>query len=871
MSLALGTRLGPYEILMAIGAGGMGEVYRAKDAKLGREVAIKILPEAFATDPERLARFEREAKVLAALNHPNIAQIYGVEEHALVMELVEGETLKGPLPIQTALGYAKQIADALEAAHEKGIVHRDLKPANIKITPAGVVKVLDFGLATAVEDPAPSTDPPNSPTLTMRGTRVGVILGTAAYMAPEQARGHAADRRADVWGFGVVLYEMLSGKAAFAGDSVTDILAAVVKLEPDWSALPASTPPAMAKLVRRCITKDRKQRLQAIGEARIAIDDYMAGGKELQPQAKAGPTTRPPWLVATGVLLLATIVLAYVAYRQHFAEETRVLRFSVLPPDKATVDFQVLSPDGRSLLLVATQEGMSELWVRDLDSMAPRRLPGTDGASYPFWSPDSRKIGFFQSGKLKNIDVAGGPAITLADAASGRGGSWNRNGVIIFTPAVSQSIYRVPDAGGTVTAVTTVDRASGENTHRTPWFLPDGHHFFYTARNDDAEKNAVYVGDLDSKDRKRVLHASSNAMYGPPGYLLFLREQTLMAQPFDASSMTTKGDAIPIAEGVRHETLNLVGRFSVSQNGVLAYSSGASSAPVDAAQLTWFDRTGKVTGRVGLPGVIYWPAISPDGRTIALDRVAAHNGMVDIWLYDLARGTESRFTFNAHSNSYPVWSPDGSHVAFRSPRNLYQKAISGSAQEEVLDQPSAENVRITDWSRDGRYIIEQAFDPKTNFDIWVLPLFGARKAFPYLHMDFNESYGKLSPNGKWLAYQSDETKRAEIYVQSFPNPGGKMQVSTNGGTRPVWSRDGKELFFIDSGRKMMAAEVKSGVQFEAGVPKPLFDTRLQQGLQQGITRFDVSKDGRFLIPTALEEGANVPVSVVENWTAGLKK
>ena len=793
-----------------------------------------------------------------------------MEERALIMELVEGETLKGPLPVETALAYARQIVDALEAAHEKGIVHRDLKPANIKITPAGVVKVLDFGLATAVEDPTASRDSKNSPTLSMRGTQAGAIMGTAAYMAPEQARGHVADRRADVWAFGAVLYEMLSAKPAFDGDSVTDILAAVVKLEPDWSALPSSTPRAVAKLVRRCLTKDRRQRLQAIGEARIAIDEYLAGGAEAPPPAEARPLNRLPWLAAIGILLLATIALGFVAYR-HFTEETRILRFSVLPPDKATVDFQAVSPDGRRLALVATLAGDSELWVRELDSLVARPLPGTEGASYPFWSPDSRTIGFFQSGKLKKIDAAGGPAITLADAASGRGGSWNRNGVIIFTPAVSQSIYRVPASGGTATALTTVDRASGENTHRMPWFLPDGHHFFYTARNDDAEKNALYVADLDSKDRKRILYASSNALYASPGYLLFLREQTLMAQPFNTSSMTTQGDAIPIAEGVRHETLNLVGRFSASQNGVLAYSSGASSAPVDAAQLTWFDRTGKVTGTVGLPGVIYWPAISPDGRTIALDRVAPHNGMVDIWLYDLTRGTESRFTFNAHSNSYPVWSPDGSHIAFRSPRNLYQKAISGSAQEEVLDQPSTEPVRITDWSRDGRYVIEQAFDPKTNFDIWVLPLFGDRKAFPYLHMDFNESHGKLSPNGKWLAYQSDETKRAEIYVQTFPNPGGKWQVSTNGGTRPVWSRDGKELFFIDSGRKMMAAEVKSNVQFEAGVPKPLFDTRLQQGQQQGITRFDVSKDGHFLIPTALEEGTAVPISVVVNWTVGLKK
>jgi eukaryotic-like serine/threonine-protein kinase len=881
MPICAGDRLGPYEIGALVGAGGMGEVYRARDTKLGREVALKVLPNTFAGDPERMARFQREAEFLASLNHPNIAAIYGLEEsngiRALVMELVEGPTLaerigEQGMPLEEALPIARQIAGALEYAHEKGIVHRDLKPANVKLTVDGDVKVLDFGLARALEAPAPSAGNPSlSPTFTLEGTRAGVILGTAAYMAPEQASGKPVDKRADIWSFGVVLWEMLTGHRLFDGETISHTLADVLRAEIDLNKLPAGTPVAIRNLLRRCLDRDVKDRLRDIGEARIAIQRYLAnpnGGIEGARPAEASPT-RLPW-VAAAVLLLAALGLGYVAYR-HITEEARVLRFSVLSPEKATADIHALSTDGRRLAFVGTQDGRHELWVRELDSLVARLLPATDGATYPFWSPDSRTIGFFQGGKLKKIDAGGGPAITLSDAPSGRGGSWSQNGVILFVPTVNVGIYRVSAAGGAATQVTTMNPAEGENAHRMPWFLPDGHHFLYTARNIDPEKNAVYVADLDSEDRKRILAASSNAAYAAPGYLLFLRERTLMAQPFDASSVTTRGDAVPIAEELRYDGLNLVGRFSVSQNGVLAYTSGSFGGALNAVQLTWFDRTGKAIGTIGMPGVIQWPAISPDGHTVAFDRVAPPNGSVDIWLYDQARGTESRFTFNSPTNSFPVWSPDGSHIAFESIRpglgDLYQRATSGAAQDELLDKfvPGA-NPRPTDWSRDGRYIIEHVFNPKTNADISVLPLFGDRKAIPYLHMDYNEGWGKLSPDGKWLAYQSDETKQYEIYVQSFPNPGGKWQVSTSGGIRPVWSRDGRELFFISYGKKMMAVEVKSGAKFEAGVPKPLFDTRIATGNYW----FDVSKDGHFLIPSLVAEGTVAPISVVVNWTAGIK-
>ncbi|MBZ5607139.1 MAG: protein kinase [Acidobacteriia bacterium] len=847
-----------YRITAKLGEGGMGEVYRAVDTKLDREVALKILPAAFAADADRMARFEREAKVLASLNHPNIAQIYGVEERALVMELVEGETLKGPLPLDTALNYARQIADALEAAHDKGIIHRDLKPANVKVTPQGVVKVLDFGLAKAADERL--ADPQNSPTLTISPTQAGVILGTAAYMSPEQARGKPVDQRADIWAFGCVLFEMLTGRQAFSGETVSDILAGVLVKEPNLDATPAKVRP----LLEKCLAKDPKQRLRAIGDWPLLLDEPVA--------ATAPAQSRTGWLWPTvaALLLLVTLALAYVAYR-HVTEEARVLRFPVLPPEKASFTGPpAISPDGRRIAFIARLDGKDSLWVRDLDSLAARAFPDTDGASYPFWSPDSRAIGFFASGKLKRIDATGGPGFTLADAPSPRGGSWSRNGVILFAPTILSGLRRVTAAGGSVTPVTELDHALSENAHRTPWFLPDGRHFLFTARSNDPEKNAIYVGDLDSKSRTRVLSESSNAVFVQAGYLIFMRAGTLMAQPFDPGKAQTTGDAVPVAEQVAYDSLNLVGRFAVSQNNILVYASGGAS--FGDAQLTWFDRSGKVTGTVGIPGISQWAAISPDGNTVVADRLDPQTGFFDLWLHDLTRGTASRFTFNSKTNQFPVWSPDGSHIAFHSTRegvgHVYRKAVGRAAQDEALDK-NASGKRPDDWSRDGRYIIEETppSTPKTGDDIWVLPLFGDLKPFPYLQTEFNEHFAKLSPNGRWLAYASDETKRNEIYVQTFPAPGGKWQVSTNGGARPVWSRDGKELFYIGADQKMMVVEVTGGAKFEASVPSPLFDTRLTSG----NTWFDVSKDGRFLIPASVEQSTSVPMTVVVNWTAGLKK
>jgi Tol biopolymer transport system component len=572
---------------------------------------------------------------------------------------------------------------------------------------------------------------------------------------------------------------------------------------------------------------------------------------------------------------LATIGLGYIAYR-HATEEERILRLSILPPEKVTADMEALSPDGHRIVFVGVQEGRSQLWERELDSPSSHTLEGTEDATYPFWSPDSRAIAFFQSGKLKRIDANGGPALTLCDAGSGRGGSWSRDGVIVFAPNIGTGIYRVPAAGGEAKPVTELDRASGENAHRTPWFLPDGHRFLYTSRNNDPEKNAIYLVDLNSKDRRKILAASSNAVYAPSGFLLFMRGTSLMAQPFDSTSEQMKGDAAPVAQQIRSDSLNLAGRFSVSQSGLLAYSSGSmirgfAGGSTGSRQLTWLDRSGNVTGMIGQPGVIARVSISPDMRTVAFDRVD-QTGRSDIWLYDPERGTESRFTFDSPSSQFPIWSPDGSRIAFESvrpglPGVLVQKHVSGASATETLNE-SIFNARPLDWSRDGRYMIVEALDPKTNFDIWVLPQFGDRKPFAYLHTVFNETFAKLSANGQYLAYESDETGREEIYVQTFPNPGGKWQISTNGGRRPVWSRDGKELFFIDPARRMMAAEIGSTPQFHAAVPKPLFDSRFALG---GTTRFDVSKDGRFLLPNQIEEGVTAPISVVINWATGMKK
>ena len=874
MALSAGETLGPYEVLSPIGAGGMGEVYKARDTRLDRTVAIKVLPEHIARREDLRARFEREARAVASLNHPHICTLHDIGNQAgtayMVMEYLEGGTLadriaRGALPLATALQYAMQIADALDRAHRAGVTHRDVKPGNIMLTRDGV-KVLDFGLAKSTAKPGPA-----DATVEAGLTAEGTVLGTPQYMAPEQFEGKEADARSDIWAFGAVLYEMLTGRRAFQGKSYASLLNAILSADPPPMGLKPFTPAWLERLVRRCLAKNSEDRYYSMHDVVLDLRTPLE-----ETTAASTRTNRWP-LVLAAVTTVAALAVSVVHFRE-IKEQPRLFKMTVLPPEKAEYHDQysipAVSPDGLRLAFVATKEGNEQLWVRDLDSLAARALPGTGGASYPFWSPDSRTIAFFADGKLKKIEAAGGPALILCDVFSARGGTWSKKGVIVWG-GFGTGTFRVPAAGGSATVVTAPGKASGAGDHRFPWFLPDGRHFLYTDTVSNGAESGVYVADLESKDRKRVVAADSNAVYSPPGYLLFLRERTLMAQPFDAGRLQTTGDAVPIADQVDSQSTKAQNQFSISQNGVLAYTSGRDGG---GALLTWFDRSGKVTGTLGTPNALSWGAISPDGKTVAVQRI--DQGLRDIWLHDLARGTASRLTFGPASNGYPSWSPDGRHVAFFSQRDgigrPFQRITSGTGHDEVLSKPVGEPPTPTvveDWSRDGRYLTLRTVNPKTKFDIWVLPLNpdkpGDWKPFPYLQTEFGEWFGRLSPDGRWLAYTSDESKRHEIYVQSFPTPRGKLPVSTNGGERSVWSRDGKELYFVSPDGKMMAAEVKSGSKFETGVPKSLFNVRLPRDIDSW---FDVSKDGRFLIPVQVEQPAKAPtITVVVNWQAGLKK
>ena len=911
MPLAPGSNLGHYQIAELIGKGGMGEVYRARDQKLNRFVALKVLPGSLANNPERMARFQREAQLLASLNHPNIAAIYGLEDSdnhwAIVMELVEGETLKGPLPIPEALRLAKQIADAVEYAHDKTVIHRDLKPANIKVTPEGQVKVLDFGLAKALDDASHSAepDPMNSmsQTLTMGGTAAGVILGTAAYMAPEQAKGKRADRKADIWSFGVVLYEMLTGKRVFAGETMAETLASVMKEQLTFDDLPAETPTALRKLVTRCLDRDLKRRVQSMGEVRIALEDILSGAatEEVKVVTQQAPA-KTSWALAGAAILIAA--LAVWAPWKTPPSQPDVVRLEIPAPDKTTFNNAVvLSPDGRHLIFTTSGEGGQTIWIRDLNTLQARKLAPWSQNPVPFWSPDSRFVAYQQDGRLKKVDIAGGPPVTLCDAPQNfGGGAWNQDGVILFSGRAG-ALMQVSSAGGVPVPLTRLDEKRKESSHSLPSFLPDGKHFVYLRRSTSAEFSGIYAGALgvapEQQDAKPLLLNSTSAVFTPApdlrdatrglGFLLFLREATLMAQPFDAAALALKGEPRPIAEQVGF-TIYGLGKFTVSDNGGLAYSGGADTQTGAPAHLTWYDRKGKNLGTIGEPGTYRTLALSPDGSRVAVQQLAG--GSSDLWLVDTSPGGKTdRFTFTPGNEDAPVWSPDGTQIAFRADggstvNNFFQKP-SNLAGNEVEVFKSSDDKSLTDWSRDGKTLLFFAVPGGTAPDLWSLSLAekgAGKKPQLFLKTDATERHGKLSPDGRWIAYSSNVTGRFEIYVRPFPNSPertGQWMVSSGGGLSPLWRRDGKELFYTRPATASvpaawMSADVTPGPVFKAGTAKELFPITFQptNGNQPAGWDVDVAPDGqRFLwsvLTTPDTAAPQIPIRVVLNWTSGLK-
>jgi eukaryotic-like serine/threonine-protein kinase len=892
LALTAGTRLGVYQITAPIGEGGMGQVWRATDTTLGRQVAIKILPDAFAADPERLARFEREAKTLASLNHPHIAAIYGFEKssgvHALVMELIEGDDLsqrikKGAIPLDEALPIAKQIAEALEAAHEQGIIHRDLKPANIKVRADGTVKVLDFGLAKAMDAPAGSSPHVSqSPTITTPAmTQAGMILGTAAYMAPEQAKGRPVDRRADIWAFGAVLFEMLSGTRAFRGEDVTDTIVSVISKEPDWSAVPAATPARLRQLLTRCLKKDAKTRLQAIGDARVPIDELLSGAPEdwggslpAIPTTTASSRGRLPWMVAAaavvGMIALAVPAVRYL--RQPAPSTPPEMRLEIATPaTDVPLDF-ALSPDGRSLVFVASGDGPTRLWLRPFDQTEARPLAGTEGASYPFWSPDGRSVGFFANTRLLRLDIAGGAPDVLATLTGvSNGGSWSTDGSIVFSRQLTGPLWRVPGTGGDPVAVTQLDPPR-QISHRHPQFLPDGRQFLFHAEG-APETAGIYLGSLDGGAPTRLTAADSAGAFLPPDRVVFVRQGTLVARRLDLTGRALTGEPVTLAEGVGVDRY-FRGGVAVSGARQVAYRAAGESS---TRQLTWLDRTGKSVGVAGEPDAsdLSTPALSPDGRRVAMRR--AVQGNLDIWLLDFLRTGLTRLTFHAAGEYSPVWSPDGIRIAFNSNRtgayNLYVKSSNGAGAEVRLGPP-ANNKAPTDWSADGRWLLYWEVHPTTGRDAWALDMTSPDYTPRVIaNTPAEEAIPALSPDGRWVAYQTNESGRFEVVVQSFPDAGGKWQVSTAGGVAPGWRADGKELFFLAPDSTLMAAPVIAlGASFEAGTPVALFRTRsVEGGSTTGQKHYAVARDGRFLINQPVADATAAPITLILNWNPEAKQ
>jgi Tol biopolymer transport system component len=897
MSLRPGTFVGHYEILSALGAGGMGEVYRARDTQLGRDVAVKVLPEAVAADPDRVARFQREAQLLATLNDPHIAAIYGVAEapacRAIVLELVEGPTLEdriqtGSLRIDEALVIGRQIAEALEAAHARGVVHRDLKPANVKVTADGRVKVLDFGLAKLVNEEAPSGSLTMSPTLSAHATLAGVILGTAAYMSPEQARGKAVDRRTDIWAFGCVLFEMLAGKRAFAaGDTVSDVVAAILRSDPDWSALPAGTPAAIRRLLSRCLTKDPHERLHDIADARLEIRDALVGAEERTEFPRRSGPDRLAWTLVAMLGIASLTLAALVAWAITSADpEPRVYRSVLIPPGRmGFTNFGgrlALSPDGRRVAFAADgSDGRLQLWIRQLDVPDERPLPGTDGATSPFWSPDSAHVGFIVEGTLKRVPASGGPVQTLTTGAGSGGGTWNRDNVILFAHETDGRIHRISAAGGSATPVTTVDSSrAGIERHFGPYFLPDGRHFLFRIAGSAGPASAefvnrgaggIFVASIEAPGQTRVLERATTALFAN-GWLLFVRGGTLMAQRFDPERLATSGEPMPLTEELQlGPPPSFTGAFSASTTGVLVYQAGA--APT--SRLVWLNRDGKETGVLGDEAQYGYLQLSPDARRALVsvrDSTTARNR--DVWIYDVARGIRTRFTTDPGDEFAPVWSADGSRVVYAGSGSagldLFEKKASGDGKETLLTQtpgPRAAEIPAS-WSPNGRFVLYRTAAPFS--DLHVLSLDGERRATPVGNTRFREQDGEFSPDGRWIAYSSDETGRLEVYLMPFGTEGGKIPVSSAGGELARWRPDGEELFYVAPDNRLMSVAVhnRANGALDLDQPQPLFAMNLVRGTS---FPYAVTDDGRFLVITPGRNAAPLPITLLVNWPGTLKQ
>ena len=887
MSLEPGARLGPYAIVSRIGAGGMGEVYRASDTRLDRSVAIKILPAEFAGDAQFRQRFEREARMISQLNHSHICSLFDVGQDAghdyLVMELVEGETLadrvaKGPMPADDVMQFGIQIAEALDAAHRQNIVHRDLKPGNIMLTKSGV-KLLDFGLAksalTAVAPTAGTAFATAAKPLTQEGT----IIGTFQYMAPEQLEGAEADPRTDIFAFGAVLYEMATGQRAFEGKTRTSLIAAIVSSQPKpISSLQPLTPPALEHVVERCLEKEPDARWQTARDIAEELKWISAKGSQIGVAAPIAAHRRSRERLSWSLYPLIAILGAAAAWGviRFRSEPLRVVETSINPPDKSEYAFAggeapAISPDGSRIAFVAQTAGERRIWVRPLSGGAAQPLAGTESASALFWSPDSRMIGFFSGGKMKKIDASGGPAQALCDVTNPRGGTWSRDGVIVFAPGNNGPLYRVADSGGVPAEVTKLD-PTHENDHRWPWFLPDGRHFLYLADmrpGQGSDDGAIMVGSIDEPLKKKLVTATSSVAWSRAGYLLYWRDRSLIAQKLDVKTLEVGRDVIPIAENVALNGKNSA-MFSVSDHGELIYQTGEAHV---LSQLAWFDATGKRLDNVGKPADIGHLQLSHDGRRVAAAIRDPGSRHVDIWIESVTRGTATRLTFGPADNIAPVWSADDTRITYASnangPSTVLVKRSSGTGAEETVFASSTSAHLPTSWSPDGATILTQSSSPgKNGFDIGTISMLD-KKAGIFLQTTFFEGNAQFSPDGRWVAYQSDDSGKSQVYVLSHAGAEGKWQISTDGGSRARWSHDGRQLFYLSPDYKLMAVDIGvNGGSLEAGTPRLLFAPPMRQIFSY---QYDVAPDGRFIVNCSIEQEHIAPITLVQNWTAALKK